>query len=119
MQPSLVIKQGTSQAQVIQSSMVNIPMSVSSSMAGSIPNIMTLNKAGGQNMVTSQNLGTSQQSAILPNVQILNMRPGAPAVAAQKSVAAVSPRVVIGAPQVIGARAPAPGVSFITKNICK
>lgn len=108
--PPLVIKQGTTSGQVsMQANMV--PMTVNSSMPGSISNVMTINKPGGQNVVvTTQNLGTGQP-AILPNVQILNMRPGAPAVAAQKSVATVSPRVVIGTPQVVGQRAAAPGVS--------
>ncbi|XP_059059780.1 transcription initiation factor TFIID subunit 4 isoform X3 [Achroia grisella] len=110
MQNPLVIKQGATTGQVgMQPGMVTVPMSVNSSMPASIPNVMTLNKPGGQNVVvTTQNLGTAQ-SAILPNVQILNMRPGAPAVAAQKSVATVSPRVVIGTPQVVGARPAAPG----------
>lgn len=111
MQPPLVIKQGTTTGQVgMQSGLVTMPLTVSSSMPGSMSNVM-LNKPGGQNVVvTSQNLGSAQQ-ALIPNVQILNMRPGAPAVAAQKSVATVSPRVVIGTPQVVGARAAAPGVS--------
>lgn len=79
-----------------QSGMVTVPMSVN---------------ASGQNVVvTAQNLG-SGQSNIIPNVQILNMRPAAPSVAAQKSVAAVSPRVVIGSPQVVNTR---PGPSGIT-----
>ncbi|XP_052752445.1 transcription initiation factor TFIID subunit 4 isoform X5 [Galleria mellonella] len=110
MQNPLVIKQGTSAGQVgMQPGMVTVPMSVNSSLPASLPNVMTLNKPGGQNVVvTTQNLGTAQ-SAIIPNVQILNMRAGAPTVAAQKSVATVSPRVVIGAPQVVGARAAAPG----------
>lgn len=114
MQPPLVIKQGTTTGQVgMQPGMVTVPLTVNSSMPTSIPNVMTLNKPGGQNVVvTTQNLG-SAQPAIIPNVQILNMRPGAPAVAAQKSVATVSPRVVIGTPQVVGARAAAPGVSYI------
>lgn len=112
MQPPLVIKQGTTSGQVgMQPNMVTLPMTVNSSMPGSIPNVMTINKPGGQNVVvTTQNLG-SAQPAILPNVQILNMRPGAPQVAAQKSVATVSPRVVIGTPQVVGTRAATPGVS--------
>ncbi|KAL0902798.1 hypothetical protein ABMA27_000591 [Loxostege sticticalis] len=106
MQPPLVIKQGTSGQVGMQPGMVTVPMSVSSSMPG---NVMTINKQGGQNVVvTTQNLGSAQPT-IIPNVQILNMRPGAPTVAAQKSVATVSPRVVIGAPQVVGARAAAPG----------
>lgn len=110
MQPPLVIKQGTSGQVGMQPGMVTVPMSVSSSMPG---NVMTINKQGGQNVVvTTQNLGSAQPT-IIPNVQILNMRPGAPTVAAQKSVATVSPRVVIGAPQVVGARAAAPGVSLI------
>ena len=112
MQPPLVIKQGTNTGQVgMQPGMVTVPMTVNSSMPASIPNVMTLNKPGGQNVVvTTQNLGSAQPT-IIPNVQILNMRPGAPAVAAQKSVATVSPRVVIGTPQVVGTRATAP-VSF-------
>ncbi|KAM3968593.1 TBP-associated factor 4 [Aphomia sociella] len=115
MQNPLVIKQGTTAGQVgMQPGMVTVPMSVNSSMPASIPNVMTLNKPGGQNVVvTTQNLG-SAQSAIIPNVQILNMRPGAPTVAAQKSVATVSPRVVIGTPQVVGARAAAPGITLQT-----
>ncbi|XP_064076431.1 transcription initiation factor TFIID subunit 4 isoform X3 [Vanessa tameamea] len=110
MQPPLVLKQGTTSGQVgMQPNLVTVPMTVNSSMPGSIPNVMTINKPGGQNVVvTTQNLGTAQP-AILPNVQILNMRPGAPAVASQKSVATVSPRVVIGTPQVVGTRAAAPG----------
>lgn len=112
MQPPLVIKQGTTSGQVgIQPGMVTVPMTVSSSMGGSIQNVMTLNKQG-QNIVTSsQNMGGQTQQTIIPNVQILNMRPNNPGVASQKSVATVSPRVVIGAPQVVGARAAAPGVS--------
>ncbi|CAG9558068.1 unnamed protein product [Danaus chrysippus] len=111
--PPLVIKQGTTSGQVsMQANMV--PMTVNSSMPGSISNVMTINKPGGQNVVvTTQNLGAGQP-AILPNVQILNMRPGAPAVAAQKSVATVSPRVVIGTPQVVGQRAAAPGITLQT-----
>ncbi|XP_050360721.1 transcription initiation factor TFIID subunit 4 isoform X2 [Nymphalis io] len=115
MQPPLVLKQGTTSGQVgMQPNIVTVPMSVNSSIPGSIPNVMTINKPGGQNVVvTTQNLGTAQP-AILPNVQILNMRPGAPAVAAQKSVATVSPRVVIGTPQVVGTRAAAPGITLQT-----
>ncbi|KAL4717601.1 hypothetical protein ACJJTC_000750 [Scirpophaga incertulas] len=86
MQPPIVIKQGTNGGQVgMQTGMVTVPMSVNSS-----------------------------QQTIIPNVQLLNMRPGAPAVAAQKSVATVSPRVVIGAPQVVGTRAAAPGITLQT-----
>lgn len=115
MQPPLVIKQGTTTGQVgIQPGMVTVPMTVNSNMPTSIPNVMTINKPGPQNVVvTTQNIGSAQPT-IIPNVQILNMRPGAPAaVSAQKSVATVSPRVVIGAPQVVGARQAAPGVSFL------
>lgn len=114
MQPPLVIKQGTTTGQVgIQPGMVTVPMTVNSNMPTSIPNVMTINKPGPQNVVvTTQNIGSAQPT-IIPNVQILNMRPGAPAaVSAQKSVATVSPRVVIGAPQVVGARQAAPGVSL-------
>ncbi|KAI5644815.1 transcription initiation factor TFIID component TAF4 family domain-containing protein [Phthorimaea operculella] len=115
MQPPLVIKQGTNSGQVgMQPGMVTVPMSVNSSMPNSIQNVMNLNKPGGQNVVvTSQNLGSAQQT-IIPNVQILNMRPGAPNVGPQKSVATVSPRVVIGTPQVVGARPSAPGITLQT-----
>ncbi|XP_049695489.1 transcription initiation factor TFIID subunit 4 isoform X5 [Helicoverpa armigera] len=120
MQPPLVIKQGTNTGQVgMQPGMVTVPMTVNSSMPASIPNVMTLNKPGGQNVVvTTQNLGSAQPT-IIPNVQILNMRPGAPAVAAQKSVATVSPRVVIGTPQVVGTRAtaPHPGVATVSTSV--
>lgn len=113
MQPPLVIKQGTTAGQVgMQPGMVTVPMTVNSNMPTSIPNVMTINKPGGQNVVvTTQNLGSAQPT-IIPNVQIVNMRPGAPSVGAQKSVATVSPRVVIGTPQVVGTRAAAPGVSL-------
>ncbi|CAG4977837.1 unnamed protein product [Colias eurytheme] len=115
MQPPLVIKQGTTTGQVnMQTGMMTVPMTVNSSMANSIPNVMAINKPGTQNVVvTTQNMGTGQP-AIIPNVQILNTRPGAPAVAAQKSVATVSPRVVIGTPQVVGARAAVPGITLQT-----
>lgn len=87
------------QAGGLQSGMVTVPMSVNSS---------------GQNVVvTAQNLGAGQPN-IIPNVQILNMRPGAPSVAAQKSVAAVSPRVVIGSPQVVNTRPGPPGITMQT-----
>ncbi|XP_049884871.1 transcription initiation factor TFIID subunit 4 isoform X2 [Pectinophora gossypiella] len=115
MQPPLVIKQGTTFGQVgMQPGMVTVPMTVNSSMQTSIPNVMTLNKPGGQNVVvTTQNLGSAQPT-IIPNVQILNMRPGAPPVGAQKSVATVSPRMVIGTPQVVGARPTKPGITLQT-----
>ncbi|XP_072931421.1 transcription initiation factor TFIID subunit 4-like isoform X5 [Epargyreus clarus] len=111
MQPPLVIKQGNNTGQVgMQQGMVSVPMTVNSNMPGSISNVMSINKPGGQNVVvTTQNLGAAQPP-ILPNVQILNMRPGAPSVAAQKSVATVSPRVVIGTQQMVGARPAAPGL---------
>ncbi|XP_072935244.1 transcription initiation factor TFIID subunit 4-like isoform X7 [Epargyreus clarus] len=115
MQPPLVIKQGNNTGQVsMQQGMVSVPMTVNSNMPGSIPNVMSINKPGGQNVVvTTQNLGAAQ-SPMLPNVQILNMRPGAPSVAAQKSVATVSPRVVIGTQQMVGARQAAPGITLQT-----
>lgn len=99
----------------MQPGMVTVPMTVNSSMAGAIPNMTTLNKPGGQNVVvTTQNVGGNQSGMPFPNVQILNMRPGTPTVAAQKSVATVSPRVVIGTPQVVGARSAAPGITLQT-----
>ncbi|XP_072931423.1 transcription initiation factor TFIID subunit 4-like isoform X6 [Epargyreus clarus] len=115
MQPPLVIKQGNNTGQVgMQQGMVSVPMTVNSNMPGSISNVMSINKPGGQNVVvTTQNLGAAQPP-ILPNVQILNMRPGAPSVAAQKSVATVSPRVVIGTQQMVGARPAAPGITLQT-----
>ncbi|CAH4033008.1 transcription initiation factor TFIID subunit 4 isoform X1 [Pieris brassicae] len=114
MQPPLVIKQGTTTGQVMQSGMMTVPMTVNSSISNTIPNVMTINKPGGQNVVvTTQNVGSGQQS-IIPNVQIINTRPGAPSVSAQKSVATVSPRVVIGTPQVVGARAAVPGITLQT-----
>lgn len=113
MQPSLVLKQGTSGQVNVQSGIVTVPMTVNSSIPATMQNVMTLNKQAGQPVVaTSQNINASAQPTIIPNVQILNMRPGAPGVTAQKSVATVSPRVVIGTPQVVGARAAAPGVSI-------
>lgn len=114
MQSSLVIKQGTNTTQVMQPGMVTVPMTVNSTISGSIP-MTTLNKSGGQNVVvTTQNVGGGQSTMPFPNVQILNMRQGNPTVAAQKSVATVSPRVVIGTPQVVGTRAAAPGITLQT-----
>lgn len=49
---------------------------------------------------------------MLPGVQIVNMRPNAPAVSAvpvsqgQKNVTSVSPRVVIGNPHMVATRPP-------------
>ncbi|XP_050678927.1 transcription initiation factor TFIID subunit 4 isoform X5 [Leptidea sinapis] len=85
----------------------------SSSMGNNKPNVMTINKSGQNVVVTSQNMG-SAASAILPNVQILNTRPAAPTGGAQKSVATVSPRVVIGTPQMVGTRAAVPGITLQT-----
>ncbi|CAH2102743.1 unnamed protein product [Euphydryas editha] len=112
MQPPLVIKQSTMSSKVgMQPSMV-FPMKFNFSMPGSIPNIMTINKPGGQNVVvTRQNL-SSTQPAILPNVQFVNMSPRAPAVAAQKYAATMSPRVLIGTPQMVGTRAATPGITL-------
>lgn len=109
MQPSLVLKQGNPGQVNVQGGIVTVPMSVNSSMPAGV---MTINKPVGQSVVaTSQNINASQPT-IIPNVQILNMRLGAPGVAAQKSVATVSPRVVIGSPQVVGTRAPTPGITL-------
>lgn len=115
MQPPLVIK-GTNTGQVgIQSGMVTVPMTVNSNLPTSIPNVMTLTKPAQNVVATTQNMGGNAQPTIIPNVQILNMRPGTPGVSAQnitKSVATVSPRVVLGTPQVVGTRAAAPAVSL-------
>lgn len=49
--------------------------------------------------------GTNQNMTMMPGVQIVNMRPSTPtAPAQQKTVATVSPRVVIGSSHMVGAR---------------
>lgn len=92
---ALVIK-----TSVAPGGMVSVPMSVPVSVAGNAVSTALQAKAG----VTS---------TIVPsNVQILNvntMRPGTP-VAGQQANKQVTPRVVIGQHQLVGARPGAPGV---------
>lgn len=52
----------------------------------------------------------------MPGVQIVNMRPNAPA-AQTKTVATVSPRVVISNPHMVATRPTNPGVSVISKTV--
>ncbi|XP_037035187.1 transcription initiation factor TFIID subunit 4 isoform X3 [Bradysia coprophila] len=52
-----------------------------------------------------QKQGTNQNMTMMPGVQIVNMRPSTPtAPTQQKTVATVSPRVVIGSSHMVGAR---------------
>lgn len=63
---------------------------------------------------STQNVSGTGQTTLLPNVQIVNMRPTAPMTPAQKTVATVSPRVVIGNPtqQVVNVRSGTPGLTL-------
>ncbi|XP_029660222.1 transcription initiation factor TFIID subunit 4 isoform X2 [Formica exsecta] len=94
---ALVIK-----TSVAPGGMVSVPMSVPVSVAGNAVSTALQAKAG----VTS---------TIVPsNVQILNvntMRPGTP-VAGQQANKQVTPRVVIGQHQLVGARPGAPGITL-------
>lgn len=51
-------------------------------------------------------------NSMMPGVQLVNMRPNAPA-AQTKTVATVSPRVVISNPHMVATRPTNPGVSEI------
>lgn len=51
----------------------------------------------------------------MPGVQLVNMRPNAPG-AQTKTVATVSPRVVIGNPHMVATRPTNPGVSYINNT---
>lgn len=114
MQSPLVIKGNATGPVGMQSGIVTVPMSVNTNMTTTtLPGVMSLTKPANQNVATTQNIVGSGQT-LLPNVQILNMRPAAPGVTTQKTVAAVSPRVVIGTPQVMGARAGTPGITLQT-----
>lgn len=98
LQSPLIIKQGATVNQV-----------------GIRPNIVmsnaTIPVSLGQTVVTSQAVVGAAPHGIQTNaVQIVNMRPAAP-VAGQKSVTAVSPRVVIGS-QLMGTRPAGPGITL-------
>lgn len=117
-QSAIVIK--TSASPTGASNLVSLPMNITSnvqhvnnvgSSAASVSNssIMTLSKPMTQTSVTSQNMVATPQAAIIPgNVQILNVRPGVPGSQPQKGVQS---RVVLSAPQMVGAR-PGQPVSF-------
>lgn len=110
----LIIKQGPNVSQVgICPSIVAVPGS-NATIGSSLPVDMapkTLN----QNLVTSQAaiIGTAPHANLSTNVQIVNMRPGTP-VGGQKNIATVSPRVVIGSPQIMGTRPAGPGITLQT-----
>ncbi|GAB0097036.1 transcription initiation factor TFIID subunit 4 isoform X1 [Sergentomyia squamirostris] len=102
----------TSSQSASQSQQSTIVIKNQGSMAPGItsapPGIVTMTKT--INQATTQNIVATP--TMLPgNVQIVNMRPGAPTQAQQKSVAAIPPRVVLGGTQMIGAR---PANSAIT-----
>lgn len=109
-QPGIVIK--TSGNPTGAPSLVSVPMNATSNIShvnnigssaatASIPNIMTLSKPMSQTVVSSQNMVAQPQTIIPGNVQILNVRPGVPGPQQQKGVQS---RVVINAPQMVGAR---------------
>lgn len=120
-QPAIVIK--TSGNPTGAPSLVSVPTNIphvnnigSSAATASIPNIMTLSKTMPQTVVTTQNMAVTPQTAIIPgNVQILNVRAGVPGPQPQKGV---QPRVVLSAPQMVGAARPGQPVSS-SDCICK
>lgn len=75
--------------------------SVAASVAGVQPGgVMTLSKPLAQTVASTQNVVVTPQTAVLPgNVQIVNVRPPA-----QQQKTAVQSRVVLSAPQMVGAR---------------
>lgn len=85
-QPTLVIK--TSAAPGTPSGIVTVPMNVTAT----VPQV---NNVGSP---------TTQTPNILPNLQVVNVRPGVPAQASKGQPA----RVVLSAPQIVGARQGAP-----------
>ncbi|XP_044733942.1 transcription initiation factor TFIID subunit 4 isoform X2 [Chrysoperla carnea] len=109
-QPAIVIKTSATPG---TPGLVTVPMSVTTSIVNSVgtsmpvtsmPGVMTIAKplnnvvtAGGQQTMVAT---PGQQTAIIPNVQIVNVRPGTPN-QGQKNM---PPRVVLGSPHVIGAR---------------
>ncbi|XP_050683992.1 transcription initiation factor TFIID subunit 4-like isoform X5 [Leptidea sinapis] len=102
----VVLKQATIAGQVnMHPAIVIVPLTESSGMASNMQNVTTINKPV-QN-VTSHNMG-SAPSPVVPNVQIIITRPPTP-MGGTQSVPTVSPRVVIGTPQMLGARAAMPG----------
>lgn len=110
---------------VVTTSMVNHSVGTSMPVVSNMSGVMTLAKpvnsvsqAGGGNtvgnvggivttqqgqptMVSAGNTGTGAATSILPNVQIVNVRPGTPNNQGQKTI---PPRVVLGSPHMIGAR---------------
>lgn len=111
-QPAIVIK--TSGNPTGAPSLVSVPMNAtsnvthvnnigSSATTANIQNIMTLSKPITQAAVTTQNMVAAPQTAIIPgNVQIFNVRPGVTGPQPQKGQ--VQSRVVLSAPQMVGAR---------------
>ncbi|VVC87802.1 unnamed protein product [Leptidea sinapis] len=105
----VVLKQATIAGQVnMHPAIVIVPLTESSGMASNMQNVTTINKPV-QN-VTSHNMG-SAPSPVVPNVQIIITRPPTP-MGGTQSVPTVSPRVVIGTPQMLGARAAMPGITL-------
>ncbi|XP_050683993.1 transcription initiation factor TFIID subunit 4-like isoform X6 [Leptidea sinapis] len=112
----VVLKQATIAGQVnMHPAIVIVPLTESSGMASNMQNVTTINKPV-QN-VTSHNMG-SAPSPVVPNVQIIITRPPTP-MGGTQSVPTVSPRVVIGTPQMLGARAamPGPGVVSVSTGV--
>lgn len=107
-QSPLIIKQGTNVNQVgIRPSVVSVP-----GTGSPLPADMA-SKSINQGIVTSQAAIIGQHGNMPTNVQIVNMRPGTP-VGGQKNIATVSPRVVIGSPQLMATRPAGPGITLQT-----
>ncbi|XP_055688279.1 transcription initiation factor TFIID subunit 4-like [Lutzomyia longipalpis] len=100
------------QSQASQSQQSTIVIKNQGTMAPGItsapPGMVTMTKT--INQATSQNI-VATPTMLPASVQIVNMRPGTPSQAQQKSVAAIPPRVVLGGTQMLGAR---PANSAIT-----
>ncbi|XP_059613638.1 transcription initiation factor TFIID subunit 4-like isoform X2 [Phlebotomus argentipes] len=85
------------QSTIVIKNQVSMAPGITSAPPGMVTMTKTINQATTQNIVATP--------AMLPaSVQIVNMRPGTPSQAQQKSVAAVQPRVVLGGTQMLGAR---------------
>lgn len=112
-QSPLIIKQGTNVSQVgLCPSIVTVPGS--NATIGSPLPVEMASKTLNQNLVTSQAaIIGAPHSNLSTNVQIVNMRPGTP-VGGQKNIATVSPRVVIGSPQIMATRPAGPGITLQT-----
>lgn len=116
-QAPIVIK-STNSNTASTAGIVSVPLNTSamSQMTVSnatVPAVMTLGKqvASGQQTLVG---GSPLMSG---NVQILNMRPGVPVNQAQKSITNLTPRVVIGGPQMVTARPGTPGVRMKMNSI--